>query len=430
MAVIGVDGHLNLLHHLRTDALDFFQFFGRHAAQLFDGADTRFQQLLHYLFRQTVIDQYGNRSARSHQRGHLRLHFLPLLFLALDIDLPTQQLGRQAHILALLANGEGKLRIVHDHFHVLFRRIDDADAADLGRAERMGGENHRIVGVLDDVDLLPAQFADDRLHAHALHTHAGAHAIHIAIAALYGDLGAFAGLARAALDGHGAVVNLRHFLFEKAHHQFGRGARYQHARTFAGLIHQLDDAPHAIAHAVAFQPRLLFLGKLGFGLAQVQNVIRPLHPLDGAVHQFAGASRILIKNGFAFGLADFLEDHLFGGLGGDAAQRFGILPDAHFHADFDCRIDAARFRQGHFMRRVLDDLGYLLDGIELDGARLGIHIRQVIFVRAVMFPGGDQHGVLDCIQDDLRVDTFFLAQYLYGLKNRFQSALVIPIKFC
>ncbi len=40
-----------------------------------------------------------------------------------------------------------------------------------------------------------------------------------------------------------------------------------------------------------------------------------------------------------------------------------------------------------------------------------------------MFPGGDQHGVLDRVQDDLRIDAFFLAQYLDGLKNRFQSAL-------
>ncbi len=192
-------------------------------------------QRLHHVFGQAVFDQHGNRRARRHQRGHLRFHFLALFFFALDIDLPAEQLGRQAHILALLADGQRELRIVDDHFHVLFERIDDADAADLGGAERVRGEDHRIFRIFDDVDLLAAQFADDGLHAHALHAHAGAHAIHIAVAALHGDLGALAGFARAAVDLHGAVVDLRHFLFEQAHHQLRRGARNQHARALCWL---------------------------------------------------------------------------------------------------------------------------------------------------------------------------------------------------
>ena len=79
-----------------------------------------FHQLLRQFLRQAVIDQHRHRRARHHQRGHLRFHFLPLLFFALDIDLPAEQLGRQAHVLPLLADGERELRIVDDHFHVLF----------------------------------------------------------------------------------------------------------------------------------------------------------------------------------------------------------------------------------------------------------------------------------------------------------------------
>src|SRR5215831_15559247 len=101
----------------------------------------------------------------------------------------------------------------------------------------MSGEDHGIFGVFDDVDFFAAQFANDGLHAHALHAHARAHAVHVAIAALYCDLGAFAGLTRAAADLHGAIVDLRHFLLEQAHDQFGSSARDEHARTFAGLIH-------------------------------------------------------------------------------------------------------------------------------------------------------------------------------------------------
>ena len=67
----------------------------------------------------------------------------------------------------------------------------------------------RIVGPLDDVDLLAAQLADDRLHAGALHADAGADRIDIALAREHRDLGAVAGLADGAADLDRAVVDLR-----------------------------------------------------------------------------------------------------------------------------------------------------------------------------------------------------------------------------
>ncbi len=93
-------------------------------------------------------------------------------------------------------------------------------------------------------------------------------------------------------------------------------------------------------------------------------------------------------------------------------------------ADFGFGIDAPRFGQGHFMRRIVDGFDDFLHGEELDRAGLGIHIRDIIFVGAVMLARGDQHGVLDRVEHDLRVDALFLAQNLDGLKDRFQSALL------
>src|ERR1019366_9353132 len=170
------------------------------------------------------------------------------------------------------------------------------------------------------VDLFAAQLADDGLHAHAFHAHASAHAIHVAVAALHRDLGALTGFPRAALDGHGAVVNLRNFLLEQAHHQLWSGARYHHPRTLAGLVHHADDAAHAVAHAITFQPGLLLLRQARFRLAQIQNVIGAFHPLPGAVYQFAGAAGVLVKDRFPLGLAPLLENHLFGGLRRATAQ--------------------------------------------------------------------------------------------------------------
>ncbi len=273
----------------------------------------------------------------------------------------------------------------------------------------MGGEHHRVFGVFDDVDLLPAQLADDGLHAHALHADARADAIHVAVAALYRDLGSLAGFARAALDGHCAIVDFRDFLLEQAHHQLGRGARHQHARAFAGLIDQPDHAAHAVAHRVTFQARLLLLGQLGFGLAEIENVLGAFHALDRAVDQLAGAPGVLVVDGFALGLAHLLQDDLLGGLGGDPAQLVGVLRDADFRARFGIRLDSARLGQRHFVDGIFHHLDRFLHGEQVDGAGLRIHLRHVVFVGAVVFAGGDQHGVLHCVEDDLRIDALFLA---------------------
>ena len=75
--------------------------------QLLDDAFSQFRDLL---------DRRGRAAGES---LHLLLHFLALLFFALDVDLPAQQLGCQPDVLALLADGQRKLRVVHDHFKLL-----------------------------------------------------------------------------------------------------------------------------------------------------------------------------------------------------------------------------------------------------------------------------------------------------------------------
>ena len=87
-------------------------------------------------------------------------------------------------------------------------------------------------------------------------------------------------------------------------------------------------------------------------------------------------------------------------------------------------------RQRHFMHGIFDGFDGFLHRVELDRAGLGVHVRDVILVGAIVLPSGDQHGVLHRVQHDLRVDAFFLAQYLDGLKNRVQSALFVSFQIC
>src|SRR5713101_9967344 len=125
LPVVGVDHLLNRFHYLRPDALDLFQFFGRHGTEFFHGGYARLHQLLGQLFTQAVIDEYRDWRSGSHQSGHRRLYLLPLFLFALDIDSPAKQFGREPYILPLLPNRQRKLQVIYDHFHVLSYRIDD-----------------------------------------------------------------------------------------------------------------------------------------------------------------------------------------------------------------------------------------------------------------------------------------------------------------
>src|SRR6266581_2622200 len=64
LPVVGVDHLLNRFHHLRPDALDLFQFFGRHGTKFFHRGYARLDQLLGQLFTQAVIDEYRDWRSR------------------------------------------------------------------------------------------------------------------------------------------------------------------------------------------------------------------------------------------------------------------------------------------------------------------------------------------------------------------------------
>src|SRR5712692_11230289 len=150
---------------------------------------------------------------------------------------------------------------------MLAQRVNDRHPADLGRAQSVGGEHHRIVRILDNVDLFTAQFPNDGLDTHAFHSHTSAHAVHIPVTALHRDLGPLAGFPGAAFDHDGPVVNFGNLLLEQPHDQLWRRPRNDHPRALARFINRLDHAPQAIADTVVFQARLLYSWKPGFDSA-------------------------------------------------------------------------------------------------------------------------------------------------------------------
>src|SRR6185437_2414564 len=188
------NGHANALQRLFTDARNLFELFGRHVGQRLHGGDAAGHQFLDNGLAQLGDLLYGSGRAAG-QSLHLLLDFLPLFFFALDVDLPAQQLGGETHVLAFFADGQRKLRVIDDHFKLLFAQVGDGNAADFGWLQRLFGEGCNLVTEFDNVNFFAAQLTDDGLCAHAFHANAGAYRVHIFVAALHGDLGALAGLA-------------------------------------------------------------------------------------------------------------------------------------------------------------------------------------------------------------------------------------------
>ena len=181
------------------------------------------------------------------------LHFLALLFFTLDVNFPAQQLGRQADVLSLLANGQRELAVVHNHFQVFITGIDHCYPAYLGGLQCLFGKCYRVFMVFNYVNLLAAQLPNNGLHAHAFHAHTGAYRVYIFVSGHNGDFGALAGFAGNGPDLHGAVINFRDLSLEQVLHQFRRAARNNYCRAFGVLIHPRQDHAHAFAHGKRFQ---------------------------------------------------------------------------------------------------------------------------------------------------------------------------------
>ncbi len=178
-----------------------------------------------------------------------------------------------------------------------------------------------IFVVLDDVDLFAAQFADDRLHAHALHAHARADGVHVFVFRHDGDLGALAGFTGDGADHNRAVVNFRDFGLEQVLHQFRRGARNHNLRPLRRFL----DAHDHDAHALADRRTTPAATAPCAACALPPCRCRRSHP--GPSMRFTVAftisptrADVFVVDGVALGFADFLENHLLGKLRRNASQ--------------------------------------------------------------------------------------------------------------
>ena len=134
---------------------------------------------------------------------------------AADVDPPAGQPGGEPGVLALAADRQREHPLRHGDVRDAVLLVD-VDADDLGRAERVGHEDGRVVAPRDDVDLLAGELGDDRLDAGAALADRGADRVEAVLARRDRDLRAAAGLARDGLDLDRAAVDLGDLELEEA----------------------------------------------------------------------------------------------------------------------------------------------------------------------------------------------------------------------
>src|SRR5215469_1546015 len=88
-----VHGDADLLDRLWADSRQLFELFRRHVSKRFHGCDSSPNELLYDLFAE-FRDLLERSSRAGSKRLHLLFNFLPLLFFALNVDLPAKQLRR------------------------------------------------------------------------------------------------------------------------------------------------------------------------------------------------------------------------------------------------------------------------------------------------------------------------------------------------
>ncbi len=235
----------------------------------------------------------------------------------------------QAHILPAPADGQRQLLVGHHHLDALGSSSSttletSAGASALTTKDAMSGV-HWMMSIFSPCSSLTTAW-----DAAAAHADAGADRIDRTVLGTHRDLGAAARIAGNGNHLDHAIVDFGHFLAEEARHELGmgcatgrsagravRGARHRHRR---GPGRRLED----------FARQRLVAADDAFAAAQVDDDVAVLHPLDGAMHDFADAVLVVLVHALALGIAHLLHDHLLGVLRGDAAeldgrQRFGDL---------------------------------------------------------------------------------------------------------
>src|SRR6185295_12108036 len=368
---------------------------------------------------QSLIDvELGLEQGRA--LDELALALLARIGLGQDVDLRGGELAGEPDVLAAAADRQAEVVVgVHDLDPALL--LVDDDAADGRRLQGVDDAGCEVLAPRDDVDLLALQLLDHRLNAAALHADAGADRVDRAVVADHADLGAAARVAGRSLDLDDAVVNLGHFLGEQLLHEVGMGARQEDLRAAGLAPHRHDQRADAVADADHFARDLLVAADDAFGAAEVDDDVAELDPLDHAGDDLGGAILEFLVLALALGVADLLEDHLLGGLGGDSAELDRRQRVDDEVADRGAILQLLRAFLVDLLEIILDLRNDLEHPPQAQVAGLGVELGADVVLGAVAGAGGALDRVLHGLDDDALVDQLLARD---GVGDREQFRLV------
>src|SRR5699024_922062 len=97
----------------------------------------------------------------------LRSRFVVANRITADVDSPAGQPCRQPGILTFLTDRQRQLEVGYDSPDRLRLLVDDADGDNLGGGECLADEGRRILGMIDDIDLLAGEIVHHVTHPRA-----------------------------------------------------------------------------------------------------------------------------------------------------------------------------------------------------------------------------------------------------------------------
>src|SRR6185295_15035296 len=398
-----------------VEALDRGNFVDRDVGDLFEAGETFGDEQL----RERLVDvELGLEQGGA--LDELALALLAGVGFREDVDLRDGQLAGEADVLAAAADGEAQLVVGDDDLDAAFLLVDD-DSADGRRLQRVDDEGREVLRPGDDIDLLALQLLHHGLDAAALHSDAGADRVDRAVVADHADLGAATRIAGRGLDLDDAVVNLGHFLGEQLLHEVGMGARQEDLRAAALAPHRHDQRADAVADADHFARDLLVAADDAFGAAEVDDDVAELDPLDHAGDDLGGAILEFLVLALALGVADLLEDHLLGGLGGDSAELDRRQRVDDEVADRGAILQLLRAFLVDLLEIILDLRNDLEHPPQAQVAGLGVELGADVVLGAVAGAGGALDRVLHGLDDDALVDQLLARD---GVGDREQFRLV------
>ena len=137
------------------------------------------------------------------------------------------------------------------------------------------------------------------------------------------------------------------------------GARQEDLRAARLLAHVVDIGAHPVAVAKTLARDQLVAAQQRLGAAQLDHDVAVFGPLDDAVDDLADAVLELLELLLALVFAHALDDHLLGGLRGDAAEIDRRQRVDQVAAELDVRVELAGDVQRDLRLVVLDDLDRL-----------------------------------------------------------------------